>query len=155
MPEGFVRETIENWVSDFCGGDGLRAFGGATREYAGELLTRFLCAACDVRDLPPGELEESDLRAALLDDLATLQIPESVRGEVPDLCGALLTQLEAEGRLGGGRVLGAFVRALRDSFVQKASGKGVTHVRAGSKIGRNDPCPCGSGKKYKKCCMRE
>ncbi len=25
-------------------------------------------------------------------------------------------------------------------------------VRAGVKIGRNDPCPCGSGKKYKKCC---
>jgi hypothetical protein len=22
-----------------------------------------------------------------------------------------------------------------------------------SNIGRNDPCPCGSGKKYKKCCM--
>ena len=22
----------------------------------------------------------------------------------------------------------------------------------GSTIGRNDPCPCGSGKKYKKCC---
>ena len=27
-------------------------------------------------------------------------------------------------------------------------------VRAGKKIGRNDPCPCGSGKKYKKCCGR-
>lgn len=24
--------------------------------------------------------------------------------------------------------------------------------RSGQKIGRNDPCPCGSGKKYKKCC---
>jgi preprotein translocase subunit SecA len=24
-------------------------------------------------------------------------------------------------------------------------------IRAGAKIGRNDPCPCGSGKKYKKC----
>ena len=23
----------------------------------------------------------------------------------------------------------------------------------GKKIGRNDPCPCGSGKKYKKCCL--
>ena len=21
-------------------------------------------------------------------------------------------------------------------------------------VGRNDPCPCGSGKKYKQCCMR-
>jgi len=25
-------------------------------------------------------------------------------------------------------------------------------VRAGKKVGRNDPCPCGSGRKYKKCC---
>jgi len=25
-------------------------------------------------------------------------------------------------------------------------------ARAGPKVGRNDPCPCGSGKKYKKCC---
>ena len=24
-------------------------------------------------------------------------------------------------------------------------------IKAGNKIGRNDPCPCGSGKKYKKC----
>jgi preprotein translocase subunit SecA len=27
-------------------------------------------------------------------------------------------------------------------------------VRAGPKVGRNDPCPCGSGKKYKHCCGR-
>ncbi len=25
----------------------------------------------------------------------------------------------------------------------------------GEKIGRNDPCPCGSGKKYKKCCLNK
>ncbi|MFR5790932.1 MAG: SEC-C metal-binding domain-containing protein, partial [[Clostridium] leptum] len=28
-------------------------------------------------------------------------------------------------------------------------------VRKGKKVGRNDPCPCGSGKKYKKCCGRD
>ena len=28
------------------------------------------------------------------------------------------------------------------------------YVREAPKIGRNDPCPCGSGKKYKRCCMR-
>lgn len=28
----------------------------------------------------------------------------------------------------------------------------VAQPRTGPKIGRNDPCPCGSGKKYKKCC---
>ena len=33
---------------------------------------------------------------------------------------------------------------------QKQSGT----IRKEKKIGRNDPCPCGSGKKYKKCCGR-
>ena len=34
---------------------------------------------------------------------------------------------------------------------QKKSG---TIRREGKKVGRNDPCPCGSGKKYKQCCGR-
>lgn len=29
------------------------------------------------------------------------------------------------------------------------------YVRSDVKVGRNDPCPCGSGKKYKKCCIIE
>ncbi|RKZ25637.1 hypothetical protein DRQ29_06015, partial [bacterium] len=28
-------------------------------------------------------------------------------------------------------------------------------IRKGKKIGRNDPCPCGSGKKYKNCCGKK
>src|SRR5215211_3800859 len=28
-------------------------------------------------------------------------------------------------------------------------------VRSKMKVGRNDPCPCGSGKKYKKCCLEK
>ena len=31
----------------------------------------------------------------------------------------------------------------------------TTFKREGAKIGRNDPCPCGSGKKYKNCCLRK
>ena len=29
-----------------------------------------------------------------------------------------------------------------------------TFRREAEKVGRNDPCPCGSGKKYKKCCLK-
>jgi preprotein translocase subunit SecA len=36
-------------------------------------------------------------------------------------------------------------------FVAKAKAK---PVRTGPKVGRNDPCPCGSGRKYKLCCGR-
>jgi preprotein translocase subunit SecA len=33
-----------------------------------------------------------------------------------------------------------------------ADAPAVQQVVRGDKVGRNDPCPCGSGKKYKKCC---
>ena len=33
-------------------------------------------------------------------------------------------------------------------------GKIKSALRARQKLGRNDPCPCGSGRKYKKCCLR-
>jgi len=34
----------------------------------------------------------------------------------------------------------------------RGEGAAVQTVRRGRKVGRNEPCPCGSGKKYKKCC---
>lgn len=36
--------------------------------------------------------------------------------------------------------------------VEEAHKKPETFVRSTQKIGRNDPCPCGSGNKFKKCC---
>lgn len=42
----------------------------------------------------------------------------------------------------------AELRAENATGVQKVE----TVVHDGPRIGRNDPCPCGSGKKYKKCC---
>ena len=41
----------------------------------------------------------------------------------------------------------------RRAELYKAQKRSMTVVK-GKKIGRNDPCPCGSGKKYKFCCGR-
>jgi preprotein translocase subunit SecA len=44
-------------------------------------------------------------------------------------------------------------RELEDARMAGANDRQVQQVvRGGVKVGRNDPCPCGSGKKYKKCC---
>ena len=37
-------------------------------------------------------------------------------------------------------------------LTEKEGGMNKTVVNEGPKVGRNDPCPCGSGKKYKQCC---
>lgn len=40
------------------------------------------------------------------------------------------------------------------SFDGERPATSVTRASKKAKIGRNDPCPCGSGKKYKKCCLK-
>ena len=39
-----------------------------------------------------------------------------------------------------------------NASLQSEEGPKKITIRNTEKIGRNDPCPCGSGKKYKKCC---
>jgi hypothetical protein len=60
----------------------------------------------------------------------------------------------------GQRILGKIIklkklitRSLRESDPQVALSATVT--RTGERIGRNDACPCGSGRKYKQCCLRK
>jgi preprotein translocase subunit SecA len=53
-------------------------------------------------------------------------------------------ELASPGGAGGGS--GAPPRA------ERVAPKSAPHHSDGTKVGRNDPCPCGSGKKYKKCC---
>jgi uncharacterized protein len=44
------------------------------------------------------------------------------------------------------------VAALNQYFFKPVKTADATFIRPSPKVGRNQPCPCGSGKKYKKCC---
>jgi preprotein translocase subunit SecA len=52
--------------------------------------------------------------------------------------------------------VGQFAETQQQAIEQSGSGPTVTETirHRGEKVGRNDPCPCGSGKKYKSCCLR-
>ena len=45
------------------------------------------------------------------------------------------------------------VRALHKYWLDRRAPESAPIRRASPKVGRNDPCPCGSGKKYKHCCL--
>jgi len=52
----------------------------------------------------------------------------------------------------GAGTMNAGAGAQRFKEAQSAGGGGVKQRVVDEKVGRNEPCPCGSGKKYKKCC---
>lgn len=45
------------------------------------------------------------------------------------------------------------VRAIHARWFAARSTERLPFRRAGPSVGRNDPCPCGSGKKFKRCCL--
>lgn len=84
-----------------------------------------------------------------------LEIIETQQGGVNDERGTVLFQATFETDEGPQHhhELSQFTK--RDGawyFTDAADPTNQTFVRSEPKVGRNDPCPCGSGKKYKKCC---
>ncbi len=84
-----------------------------------------------------------------------LEILHTEAGQADDDTG--LVEFKAHYRLKGERQhhheLSEFVKHAGEWFYHDGKTPAINTVRrAVPKVGRNDPCPCGSGKKYKKCC---
>jgi preprotein translocase subunit SecA len=94
--------------------------------------------------------------------------PQGEIQPVPEIPNSTSSSLITGGRGGNGRPprpVATSVDELEEAFQRRKkkeleqarmAGAGDQQVqqivRSGDKVGRNDPCPCGSGKKYKKCC---
>lgn len=73
------------------------------------------------------------------------KIPKPLEIEDPEL-GKLFKQI-------ANKELSAIVNG--DRVFETKNNKIIKEIfNYSSKIKRNDPCPCGSGKKYKKCCLK-
>jgi hypothetical protein len=141
-------EQAEDWASEFAGSTVFSLLADDVKEQAPLVVAEALRRA--------GALSEEALRRVLLEELPALALPAPVRTAAPDLLRAFLEWLQDSGRFGEGYALGIFVAALAPAYRERCSPKGGLRtppiVNKTAAIGRNDPCPCGSGKKYKKCC---
>jgi SEC-C motif-containing protein len=88
-------------------------------------------------------------------DWQSLDIVRTEAGGPDDDTGIVefIAKYRKNGKAFGYREVATFAREEgRWYFVDGEAPEPVQSVRKGPKIGRNAPCPCGSGKKYKKCC---
>jgi hypothetical protein len=113
-------------------------------------------------ELPPG-VDQEQVR----------QLLDSPQGEMLNDFGAFCQERGVDAEAGG-EGMEDTLRELHDEWLQTPRDsldgrkpadameggrlfpqKVETYRREAPKVGRNSPCPCGSGKKYKKCCGRE
>jgi preprotein translocase subunit SecA len=130
------------------GGIGLRAYGQRDPliEYKKEAFTAFETMMNEVRE----EFVQRFFRVQLQPQAAQQVIEAAPRA--PRQMVAQHAEAEA---FGGSVAPGGEERPAREAApaAKPAAAAAIQPVRSGPRVGRNDPCPCGSGKKYKKCHM--
>jgi hypothetical protein len=130
-----------------------------------EITKRFLKVAYEDIGKAPRQLHGDELQTAICQMLPRhFGKKDPLAQAVPDVLRAYLDHLQDTGILSHHYELKQAVESSTEQFLAAvASGnahaqgpamaeKGTPFVHRASKTGRNDPCPCGSGKKLKKCC---
>ena len=136
-------------VGSFAGSQHFLLLDDDLKEGAEPLLTHW----CE----QVGDVVSEEAMARALKSVARLDAPLAQRRSFPRLLREFLDYLPATGRfpLGGewAQRVDSMEAGYQAAFRRDGSIRGETVRRRGAVTGRNDPCPCGSGRKYKKCCM--
>ncbi|MFP4520926.1 MAG: SEC-C metal-binding domain-containing protein [Fibrobacterota bacterium] len=144
-----MNEGLLSFVDDFLSSDHFLVISGPVKEYAAGVLTH----ACEYLGERPSlsSIEKGMMQAAYLD------IPAEAKKEIPSLLESFFLFLADTGRVPGASSWASDTVLAGVSFTasvrEDGSVKGKTFRKNYTDVGRNDKCPCGSGKKFKKCCM--
>ena len=135
-------------IRDYCSSEYFRFLDPGLKEHAESLLSYWCKEAGD-----PISFESMD---AALKKVAHLDMPLSIRKEFPELLKGFLGYLSTTGKFQDTENWKDLVSQIevkyKNRFREDGSVRGETFRKAYTDVGRNDPCPCGSGKKFKKCC---
>ncbi len=131
------------------------------------IAQRFLQVCYEELGKAPRLLDGDELRTALRELLPRhFGVKDPLAPAVPSVLAAFLQHLDETAVVTNRFELQQALAADGDAFLAVVAsgaaheggvadtGKGTPFVHRARKTGRNDPCPCGSGKKLKRCCGR-
>lgn len=140
---------FSDWIPDYTGSEHFMFLEAAAKVNAESLLSLW-CA--EVGAEPSVASVERALRA-----VAQVEAPAETRRAFPQLLRAYLEYLDDIAHVTAAPQWLRFVEHAEQSYAEgfRADGtfRGETVRKQVKAVGRNDPCPCGSGRKFKKCCM--
>ena len=130
-----LRAVDTNWMNHIDAMDDLRGSIGLQAYAQRNPINEYRLTGADMFDDMVAQIREDTMRMIL----SVMPRPQAIKREAV---------AEVTGEQADGKTVRPSSGSAARSGVVSPDGKTV------KKVGRNDPCPCGSGKKYKKCCGR-
>jgi len=150
-------DQAESLISDYAVSEHFMFLNPKAKENFEAVLMAFFRKAAESGAATLDALKGRDVEDTLLNGMARLDMPVESKRAVPDLLEGFFGFLKETGRFPPAGAWRMCVETVRkrylDGIRDDGSVKGVTFKKKYTDVGRNDPCPCGSGKKFKKCCM--
>ncbi len=156
---------------DFLQSEIFKSKGKAYKDYVNYLTKSFLDYLFFNEQKEIRELNDSHVQQFMVGYAPRrLTLTADTAKTTLEVLSKLFLFLETEGHIHNGRELSAVVENNKRSFLKLipkarsrktvktvrtkpiSPSKATKKTKSDVKVGRNDPCPCGSGKKYKKCC---
>ena len=143
-----MRDLTEA-VQDYVGSEYYLFLDPAQKEYTESLLH----AWCEQM----GDEVAPETVGQALQVVGTLDVPVGARKAFPDVLRGFFDFLKRTGGAPEADEWTDWVSDIEPVYLERfrddGSVRGETVRKVLPKVGRNDPCPCDSGKKYKKCCF--
>jgi hypothetical protein len=162
-------DQAESLISDYAASEHFMFLSPQAKENLEPVLAAFFRKAAEGGPASQGRpeaesrpaaleaLKAKDVEEVLLGHMPHLDLPVEQKRSVPDQLEGFFAFLKDTGRFPPAGAWRMCVEANRkrylDSLRADGSVRGTTFKKRYTDVGRNDPCPCGSGKKFKKCCM--
>lgn len=136
-------------VGDYCASEHFFLLDDGLKDQAESLLAHW----CEQVGERPTHRDVRDALGAV----GRLDVPVEARRGFPRLLHGFLEYVSSntpiDGADGWCDVVARAEEGYLDSFREDGTVRGETVRHGVAGVGRNDPCPCGSGRKFKKCCM--
>jgi len=146
----------DSYIDEYTGSQQFLFVDPVIKESADGVLRAFFEHAAKRGADSLESLTAKTVEAVLLQDMGRLVVSVEAKRALPNLLEGFFGYLKDTGRFpaaGSWQIcVEAMAKRFTDSIREDGSVKGETFKKNYSETGRNDPCVCGSGKKFKKCC---
>ena len=152
-----MHADLTDYIGDYTASEYYALLDPALKQHAEPLLFEMLEGARALAPAFPLEADGELFARVLVEKVAPLDLPLPTRQGAPRLLAAFFDYLAAAGKYPDAEERAEWMPAIAAQYEERCradgSVRGQTVVKKLAAVGRNDPCPCGSGKKFKKCCI--
>lgn len=150
-------EIIESSIDEFCESSYFLLLDPSVKEHGLGIIAEFLRLSREKGSVLTNDFSLETMKLILFQGMAHLNLPLEAKKGIPSLISTFFKYLSETGKLPQASRWEEGIDMLDTEFRQRlkndGSLKGETYKKNYTDVNRNDPCPCGSGKKFKKCCM--